>query len=130
MGKLFNWLTVAGGAVGGVLSYMLGGWDGLLQCLLIFIVIDYASGIAAAAYTGKLSSGKGFKGIIKKAAILLTVCVSAVIEKYLALPVRDMVVTFFVLNDGLSILENLGQIVPLPKGLTKALESLRGEDDE
>ena len=128
--KIFNHLAVFGGIIGGSFSYILGGWDALSKCLIIFIVMDYITGVMAAAYCGKLSSAKGFKGIIKKAAVLLTVCMSSIIQGYLLVPVRDIVLTFFVVNEGLSIVENLGEVIELPPVIKKTLESLRGEENE
>ena len=127
--KYFNWLSIVGGAVGGFFSYCLGGWDLLSKCLIAFMILDYATGIMSAMYTGKLCSSKGFKGIIKKAAIFLTVCMAAVMQEYLSIPIRDVVVTFFVMNEGLSIVENLGEIVEMPPAIKNALHALRGKDD-
>lgn len=128
--KIFNHVSVFGGIIGGGISYLLGGWDALSKCMLVFIVLDYVTGILSAAYCGKLNSAKGFKGIIKKAAILLTVCMSSIIQSYLLVPVRDIVLTFFVVNEGLSIIENLGEVIELPPIIKKTLESLRGEEKQ
>lgn len=129
MAKLFNTLSIAGGVIGGALSYVLGGWDALAKVLLIFICLDYVTGLLSAAYNGKLSSSKGFKGIIKKAFILLTVCLSAMMQEFLLVPVRDIVITFFVVNEGLSIVENLGRVITLPDVIQRTLEALRGSDN-
>ena len=127
--KLFNYFSVIGGVVGGWVSFLLGGWDALAICLLSFMILDYVSGILAAVYNKELNSAKGFKGILKKVAILFAVALSAIITAYLNMPVRDIVVTFFVLNEGLSIVENLGKIVELPPIIRRTLESLRGGND-
>lgn len=126
--KLFNWLTVAGGIIGGSISYLLGGWDSISKCLVLFILLDWFTGLSSALYNGHASSQKGFKGVIKMVAKILAVFVSAIMQDYLALPVRDFVVMFFVLNDGLSIVENLGEIIEMPPAIKRALESLRGDD--
>ena len=130
MAKLFNVATVGGGVIGGFLSFILGGWDALAKILIIFMALDYITGILGAVYRQKLSSGKGFKGIIKKACILLTVCVGAMIQEFLGVPVRDIVVTFFVVNEGLSIVENIGKVIALPNIIKQTLEALRGEEDK
>lgn len=127
--KLFNYFSVIGGVVGGWVSFLLGGWDALAICLLSFMILDYVSGILAAVYNKELNSAKGFKGILKKVAILFAVALSAIITAYLNMPVRDIVVTFFVLNEGLSIVENLGKIVELPPIIRRTLETLRGGND-
>ena len=128
MGKLFNAAAVGGGVVGGCCSFLLGGWDALAKVLIIFMVLDYITGILGAAYRQKLCSGKGFKGIIKKACILLTVCVGAMMQEFLQIPVRDIVVTFFVVNEGLSIVENIGKVIKLPAIIQQTLEALRGDE--
>lgn len=108
--------------------YLLGGWDIALQSLIIVIVIDYITGIASAIYNKELSSKTGFKGIIKKFCYLLIVALSVVIDKLLGNSglVRNLVIYFFVANDGLSIIENMAEMnIKLPKKLIDALEQIK-----
>lgn len=127
MKAIFNNANVIGGTIGGFVSFILGGWDALAKALIVFMILDYMTGLMAAAYSGTLCSVKGFKGIIKKSAILLTVCMASVMQVYLMIPVRDIVVTFFIVNEGLSIVENIGKVVELPDIITKSLLVLKGE---
>lgn len=129
MKTIFNFIT--GTVLTGVL-YLLGGWDIALQTLLIVIVIDYISGICKAIYNKKLNSKVGIKGIIKKFAYLLTVALAVELDKITGGTgaIRTLVIYFFVANDGISILENLGGMgIPLPNKLTEVLEQLRDDNN-
>ena len=113
--------------------YLLGGVDVALQCLLVMIILDYISGIASAIYNKNLDSKIGLKGILKKFMYLVIVCVSVIIDKIVGNTgvVRTLVIYFFVANDGLSIIENMGKIgVPLPKKLIDTLNQLKNKGDE
>lgn len=129
MKSIVNFIT--GTVLTGVL-YLLGGWDIALQTLLIVIVIDYVSGICKAIYNKKLNSKVGIKGIIKKFAYLLTVALAVELDKITGGTgaIRTLVIYFFVANDGISILENLGGMgIPLPNKLTEVLEQLRDDNN-
>ena len=108
--------------------YLVGGFDIAIQSLLIVMVIDYLTGIASAIYNKNLSSKIGLKGIIKKFCYLLVVALSVVIDNLLGQSglIRNLVIYFFVANDGLSIIENMGEMnVKLPEKLIDALEQLK-----
>ena len=108
--------------------YFVGGWDIAIQSLLIVIVIDYLTGIASAIYNKKLSSKTGLKGILKKFCYLLVVGLSVVIDNLLGNSglVRNLVIYFFVANDGLSIIENMAEMnIKLPKKLIESLEQIK-----
>ena len=113
--------------------YLLGGVDVALQCLLVMIILDYISGIASAIYNKNLDSKIGLKGILKKFMYLVIVCVSVIIDKIVGNTgvVRTLVIYFFVANDGLSIIENMGKMgIPLPKKLNDTLNQLKNKGDE
>lgn len=113
--------------------YLVGGIDIALQCLLIMIVLDYVSGVASAIYNKKLNSQVGLKGILKKFMYLVIVCVSVILDKIIGNTgaIRTLVIYFFVANDGISILENIGKMgIPLPKKLIDTLEQLKKKGDE
>ena len=108
--------------------YLLGGFDIALQSLIIVIIIDYLTGIASAIYNKELSSKIGFQGIIKKFCYLLIVALSVVIDNLLGSSglIRNLVIYFFVANDGLSIIENMAEMnVKLPQKLIESLEQIR-----
>lgn len=111
--------------------YLIGGLDIALVCLLIAIVLDYISGIIKAYMTKELSSKIGLKGILKKVGILLIVMLSVLVDRVTGETgaVRTLVIYYFVANEGLSILENLGQAgVPIPESIKKALKVLKKEN--
>ena len=113
--------------------YLLGGVDVALQCLLVMIILDYISGIVSAIYNKNLDSKIGLKGILKKFMYLVIVCVSVIIDKIVGNTgvVRTLVIYFFVANDGLSIIENMGKMgISLPKKLIDTLNQLKNKGDE
>lgn len=118
---------------GGVASYLWGGWSLALETLLVFVVIDYATGVIAGARHGELSSKKGFKGILFKVSIFAVVAVAHKVDQMLGDGhfFRDSTITFYILNEALSIIENVGKIgVPIPDEVKRAIEVLRGKQKE
>lgn len=112
------------------LIYLLGGLDIAMTCLLIAIILDYVSGMLKAFITKQVSSKIGFKGILKKVSILLVVMLAVLIDRVTGETgaIRTLVVYYFVANEGLSVLENLGQAgVPIPQSIKKALKALKKE---
>lgn len=108
--------------------YLVGGFDIAIQSLLIVMVVDYLTGIASAIYNKELSSKIGFKGILKKFSYLCVVALSVVIDNLTGQSglIRTLVIYFFVANDGLSIIENMGEMgVKLPEKLIDALEQIK-----
>ena len=124
---MITWIKMVCGAVAGLFSYVFGGLDMLLTALLICIVIDYATGVLAALYEKRLNSETGFHGILKKVVILLIVAVAYTIGHAVgADSVRDLVIGFYIANEGISILENAGRMnVPVAKQLANVLEQLK-----
>lgn len=133
MAKVLEGIKYAAAGAGGVLTYLFGAWDALIIALVIFVVTDYITGIAKAAIHGELSSAVGFKGLLKKVMIFMLVMIGTIIDR--AIPaannaIRAAVIMFYIANEGLSILENAGQIgLPLPKVLKAALEKMRDESE-
>lgn len=116
--------------VGYLFIYLLGGWDVSLQCLLLAIVFDYVSGMIKAFHTKALSSKIGFQGILKKVGVLLIVMLGVLVDRVTGNTgaVRTLVIYYFVANEGLSVIENLGQCgVPIPASIKKALKALNKE---
>lgn len=111
----------------------LGGWDKIIQCLVVFMVIDYVTGIISAYYTKELSSKVGFIGIAKKVVIILIITVAVMFDK--AVGNTDMVFRtatcfFYIANEALSILENATKLgLPLPKKITEALIQLKNKEN-
>ena len=116
-----------------ITTTLLGGWDRALEILLIFIALDYLTGIGAAMKTKTLKSSIGFEGLMKKATIFLVVILAAQLDRITgnaAGVFRTATAFFFISNEGLSILENVGEMgVKLPAFIAGALTKLRDESD-
>lgn len=119
--------------IGGWIGWFLGGVDGLMYALIAFILVDYITGVTAAAVKRELSSEVGAKGIAKKVGELLLVGIGNVLDKQIlkqGAAMRTLVIFFYVANEGLSILENLGRIgVPIPKPLKDFLKKLKDDNN-
>jgi len=113
--------------IGGWLGWFLGGWDGLLYALVVFVCIDYVTGILCAILEKKLSSEIGMRGIIKKVSIFLIVGVAHIVDSVIGNGgvVRMATIVFFISNEGLSLLENACRIgLPVPPKLREILSQL------
>lgn len=119
--------------IGGWVGWFLGGFDGFMYALIAFIFVDYITGVTAAAVNKELSSEVGARGIAKKVGELLLVGVGNVLDKQIlqqGAAMRTLVIFFYVANEGLSILENLGKIgLVLPKPLRDLLKKLRDDNN-
>lgn len=132
-----NGILVGLAVFGSFATNALGGWDASLQVLIALMVADYITGVLVAAVwhksskssSGTLNSVAGFKGILKKCAILLLVWIGVLLDNATgANYIRTAVVLFFIGNEGISLLENLGLMgVPFPAFLRRALEALRDQ---
>ena len=123
------------GAIGGAFASFFGGWDAALTTLLIFMGIDYLTGLIVAGVfhksqktkTGSLESRAGWKGLCRKGVTLLIVLVACRLDLLTGSTfIRDAVVIAFVVNETLSIIENAGLMgVPIPSVIVKAIEVLK-----
>ena len=120
--------------IGGWLGYFLGGLDGLLIALIIFMILDYITGLMCAVIDKKLSSAVGFRGICKKVLILMLVGLANVIDMHVAgtgSALRGAVIAFYLSNEGLSLLENATHIgLPVPEKMKEVLAQLHGRGDD
>ena len=115
------------------LMYLLGGWDIALQSLIIVIILDYLTGIAKSYVTKKLNSSIGFKGIIKKLSMLCIVAIAVIVDRFIGQSgmIRTLIIYYLVANEGLSIIENLGEMnIVVPDFLKERLEQLKDKDKE
>lgn len=132
MDKIFNWISIAFGVVGGFLSYLLGGWDIMLKTIVFLAAVDYLTGLAKGIYTKQLSSEIGFKGLLKKIVMFIVIAVAYSLQNLLGdtIPLREVVIMFYIANEGLSLLENAAVFVPIPDKLRDVLLQLRENDSE
>ncbi len=121
-------------AVGGWLGYFLGGLDGMLIALLVFMVLDYITGIMCAVVDKKLSSAVGFKGICKKVLILMLVGMAHVVDQHVVgagSALRSAVIAFYLSNEGLSLTENAAHLgLPIPEKLKDILAQLHKRENK
>ena len=133
MEKYVNNFTLSASAIVGFIAGIMGGWDLLLKTMITFIILDYFTGILKGIYTNNLSSEIGYKGIIKKVMMLIIISLAHALQTSINtdIPVREFVITFFLANEGLSILENAaGCGLPLPQKLKDLLVQLRGGEGD
>lgn len=120
------------GVVGAYLGYFLGGFDGLLHALVIFVIIDYITGVMLAIVKKRLSSEVGARGIFKKVMLFLLVGMGHMVDLHIikeGSAIRTAVLFFYMSNEGLSILENVSLMgLPIPEKLKQILKKLRGAD--
>ena len=123
-------ISLIASEVATVFVFLVGEIDVALICLIIAIVLDYISGIIKAFNTKQLSSKIGFKGILKKIGILVLVMLAVLVDRVGGNTgaIRTLVIYYFVANEGLSILENLGEAgIPIPNAIKKALKVLKDQ---
>lgn len=130
MDKFIQTITAA---ICGIFGFLYGKADGLIYALLAFIILDYVTGLTVACVNKNLSSEVGFKGIAKKVVILLLVAVGNMLDVYIlgdGAVCRSTVIGFYLANEGISILENAGNLgIPLPKKLVSVLEQLKNDNN-
>lgn len=135
MQRLFKELTVTFALIGGWLALFLGPMDGLIITLLVFVILDYITGMLSAGLNHKLSSAVGFKGIAKKVFIFIIVGIANLIDIHILKGayslLRSTVIFFYLGNEGISILENAGECgLPIPTKIRQLLEQLRDKGDK
>ena len=130
--KMFNGISIVGGIVGGFLCQWLGGWDVILKALVALVILDYATGVLKAIYTKTLSSAIGFKGLIRKIVIFIVIATAVIVQMVVgdAIPLREVTIIFFLCNEGISLLENASEFIPIPDKLKDTLIQLRDKNKE
>ena len=116
------------------LTYFLWGpMDGYMKTLIAFVVIDYITGVIAAAKKHELNSNVGFHGIAKKVMLFSFIAVANILDTQIfggdKAALRTMLISFYIANEGLSIVENGGKFIPYPKKLKSFLEQLRDKSN-
>ena len=128
MKEFWNLIQLILTAVGGWLGYFLGGCDGLIYALLVFVIADYLTGVMCAIEDKRLSSEIGFKGICRKVIIFMLVGIAHVLDVNVIATgsvLRTAVIFFYLSNEGVSLLENSAHLgLPVPEKLKDVLEQL------
>ncbi len=128
------------GAVGSFIASLFGGFDAAMVTLLIFMAVDYISGMIVAGVfkksqktkNGALESGAGWKGLCRKGMTLVIVLIAVRLDMVIKTNyIRDMVCIAFIANETISIIENAGLMgVPVPAVITKAIEVLKEKSEK
>ena len=128
------------GVIGGMIASAFGGWDAALTTLVLFMVIDYISGLIVAGVfhasrkteSGTLERRAGWKGLCRKGMTLLFVLIAYRLDLAIGVSyIRDTVIIGFIANELISIVENAGLMgIPLPSVITKAIDVLTKKGDE
>ena len=134
MKEIWNGIQIVIAAIGGWIGWFLGGCDGLLVALVIFVIIDYITGFMCAIVDHRLSSEVGFRGICKKGVIFLLVGIAQILDVNVIKTgsiLRTAVLFFYLSNEGVSILENAAHLgLPIPEKLKTILEQLHDRADK
>ena len=128
------------GVIGSLIASQFGGWDAALSTLILFMAVDYITGLVVAGVfhaspkskDGTLESRAGWKGLCRKGETLLIVLVACRLDAVMGSTfIRDATVIAFIANETLSIIENAGLMgVPIPKELTGAIEILKQKSEQ
>ena len=126
--------------IGSFIAGLFGGWDTGLETLLLFMAVDYVTGVIVAAFfkksgkskSGALDSKAGWLGLMRKVSTLFMVLVAYRLDMLVGTNyIRDLVIIGFCANELLSIIENCGKMnLPLPPVLIKAVETLQSKGDK
>ncbi|MCF0128285.1 MAG: phage holin family protein [Pseudobutyrivibrio sp.] len=118
---------------GAIFGFLFGGFDGLMYTLLAFVLIDYLTGVLVAIKDKNLNSKIGYAGLFKKVMIFLLVIIGNLIDVNIicqGATFRTAVIFFYISNEGISIIENAGNLgLPIPKKLLDVLAQLKAEEE-
>lgn len=127
------------GVVGGFIASLFGGWDAALTTLIIFMGIDYVTGLIVAGVfnnstkseNGALESRAGWKGLCRKGVTLLIVLIACRLDMVIGSSfMRDAAVIAFIANELISIVENAGLMgIPVPAVIKKAIDILKSKSE-
>lgn len=130
--NIFNSIVAV---IGGLFTTLFGTWDIALQILILFMILDYGTGVLRGYINKELSSNTGLKGIARKAVIFVVLIVAVSLDRLLNTGqwvFRSVVCYFYIANEGLSLLENSAALgLPIPPKIKEALVQLKdGEKKE
>ena len=130
-------ITTVIGVIGGMIASLFGGWDAALVTLIIFMGVDYVTGLIVAGVfhnsektkNGALESRAGWKGLCRKGVPLLVVLVACRLDLVMGSNfIRDAVVIAFIANETISIIENAGLMgIPIPAAIMRAIDILKNK---
>lgn len=137
MDNMKSGITSVIGVIGGMIASLFGGWDAALVTLVIFMGVDYVTGLIVAGVfhnsektkNGALESRAGWKGLCRKGVTLLVVLVACRLDVVMGSNfIRDAVVIAFIANETISIIENAGLMgIPIPAAIMRAIDILKNK---
>lgn len=134
MKSIWNAIQLVFSGIGGWLGYFMGGYDGFLYALVLFVVADYITGVLVAIFEKRLSSEVGFKGICRKALIFLLVGIANVLDVSVigtGSVLRTAIIFFYISNEGVSLLENTAKLgLPIPEKIKDVLAQLKDKGEK
>lgn len=135
MDNFLNYFKIFIAAVGTGITWLLGSWDTALLVLVVFMVLDYLTGLMRAWVNKEVSSNVGLKGIARKAVIFVVLIVAVLLDRLINTGTwvfRTLICYFYIANEGISLLENCAGLgLPIPDKLKEALAQLKdGEKKE
>ena len=133
MKEFWNGVQVVFTVIGGWLGYFLGGCDGLIVALVVFVVMDYVTGVMCAIADKNLSSEVGFKGICRKVLIFILGGIANILDVQIigtGSVLRTAIIFFYISNEGVSLLENASHLgLPVPEKLKVVLKQLHDKSE-
>ena len=128
MKEFWNLIQLIFTALGGWLGYFLGGCDGLIYALVVFVTVDYITGVMCAIVDKKLNSTEGFRWICRKLVIYFLVGIANILDAHIigtGSVLRTAIIFYYLSNEGVSLLENAAHLgLPIPEKLKEVLEQL------
>jgi toxin secretion/phage lysis holin len=129
MDNILNYIKIIIATIGTGITWLLGSWDTALVVLIIFMVLDYMTGLLRAYVNKEVSSDVGLKGIARKGVIFVVLIVAVMLDRLLNTGTwvfRTLVCYFYIANEGISLLENCAGLgLPIPEKIKDALVQLK-----
>lgn len=108
-----------------------GGMDAILHALVALVIVDYLTGLLKAWHLKEISSRVGFIGLIRKILIFVVIAVAVEVEKVIgdSMPLREMLIMFYLANEGISFLENVSVFINFPDQIKDAFLQIRNSSE-
>ncbi|MDT2394355.1 phage holin family protein [Enterococcus avium] len=131
MEKYMNAASVFTGVLGGVVVSWLGGMDAILHALVALVIVDYLTGLLKAWHLKEINSKVGFVGLIKKVLIFVVIAISVEVEKVIgdSIPLREVMIMFYLANEGISFLENISVFINFPDQIKDVFLQIRNSGE-
>lgn len=116
--------------IGGVISFLVGGYDGISTFLLILMLLDIITGFMKAVFEKNLDPHIMYFGGMKKLSIIIVIYITVLIDKTFIINfvLRDIVIMYFITNEGISLIENISYFIDLPDEFTQFFNNINKEE--